>query len=517
MSRSRNIVFPAFGITAMVLAFAFVMANRNYGQSKIDILEDRLGDMEVHAQSSNLEIVAETARADELVKKVEAMQAKALAMVSTGTFAEPIPNRDSVFGLGRSAVEEEIMAWDVNVLPDGRGLPKGRGDVMWGEEVFADKCASCHGDFAEGVDNWPVLADGFDTLADEDPVKTLGSYWPHLSTAWDYIHRSMPFGAAGTLTADETYGILAYILYSNYLVDDDFELSHENFSDFEMYNKDGFVTDDRAKTEYSLWRTEPCMENCKSDVQITMRASVLDVTPDEDTTENSTDIIEKASLNASTTVMTGVELIDPELSAKGEKVFKKCMACHQIGDGAKNRTGPHLNSIIGRSIGSVDGFKYSKSLLAAAQDGSTWNIENLNIYLENPKKLFPKTKMSFGGLRKADDRSSVIAYLRKFSEVQVSENLLLGFTVSSDILDLKGDSEYGEYLASECLTCHQSSGSDKGIPKIHGLEKKKFVTALHAFRAKHRDNSVMQLVAGRLTDEEIAALAAYFGELKTQK
>ena len=517
MSRSRNIILPAFGITAMVLAFAFVLANRNYGQSKIDILEDRLGDMEVHAQSSNLKIVAETARADELTKKVEAVQAKVLAMESTETFDEPIPNRDSIFGLGRGAVDEEIMAWDVNVLPDGRGLPKGRGDVIWGEEVFAEKCASCHGDFAEGVDNWPVLADGFDTLADEDPVKTLGSYWPHLSTAWDYIHRSMPFGAAGTLTVDETYAIVAYILYSNYLVDEDFELSHENFSDFEMYNKDGFITDDRAKTEYSLWRTEPCMENCKSDVQITMRASVLDVTPDEEKSENATDRTENFSPSASTILTDNVELIDPVLSAKGEKVFKKCTACHQIGDGAKNRIGPHLNAIIGRPIGASDGFNYSKSLLAAAQAGSIWDVETLNNYLENPKKLFPKTKMSFSGLRKADDRSDVIAYLRQFSKVQGSENLLLGFTVSSDILELIGDSEYGEYLASECLTCHQSSGSDNGIPAIHGLEKEKFVTALHAFRAKYRDNSVMQLVAGRLSDEEIAALAAYFGELKTQK
>ena len=91
--------------------------------------------------------------------------------------------------------------------------------------MFVDRCASCHGEFAEGADNWPVLAGGFDTLADEDPVKTVGSYWPHLSTAWDYISRSMPFGEAGTLTADETYAIVAYILYSNDLVDDDFELS----------------------------------------------------------------------------------------------------------------------------------------------------------------------------------------------------------------------------------------------------------------------------------------------------
>ena len=79
----------------------------------------------------------------------------------------------------------------MDVLPDGRGLPEGSGDVWTGDEVFAEYCAACHGDFAEGRDAWPVLAGGFDTLDDRDPVKTVGSYWPYLSTVWDYVHRSI--------------------------------------------------------------------------------------------------------------------------------------------------------------------------------------------------------------------------------------------------------------------------------------------------------------------------------------
>ena len=130
-------------------------------------------------------------------------------VLSTPVFAETL-------GLGRPALPEEISAWDVDVLPDGRGLPEGRGNVLDGEEIFAEGCASCHGDFAEGVDNWPVLAGGFDTLADKDPVKTVGSYWPHLSTVWDYVHRSMPFGSAQTLSDDDVYAIVAYILYYKY-------------------------------------------------------------------------------------------------------------------------------------------------------------------------------------------------------------------------------------------------------------------------------------------------------------
>ena len=100
-------------------------------------------------------------------------------------------------------------------------------------QIFAEKCAACHGDFAEGVDNWPKLAGGADTLDHEDPLKTVGSYWPHLTTAYDYIKRSMPYGNAGTLSDDEVYAIVAYILYSNDLIEEDFVLvdkkMHMNF------------------------------------------------------------------------------------------------------------------------------------------------------------------------------------------------------------------------------------------------------------------------------------------------
>ena len=130
---------------------------------------------------------------------------------ATGAFAEKL-------GLGRAALPEEIGAWDWDVSPDGTGFPIGSGDAINGEEIFADQCAVCHGDFAEGMGRWPVLAGGIDTLADDDPVKTVGSYWPYISTVIDYVKRSMPFGNAGSLTNDEVYAIVAYILYSNDMI-----------------------------------------------------------------------------------------------------------------------------------------------------------------------------------------------------------------------------------------------------------------------------------------------------------
>ena len=327
------------------------------------------------------------------------------------------------YGLGRPALPEEIAAWDVDVRPDGSGLPEGSGDVWTGEEVFVEKCAACHGDFAEGRGNWPKLAGGDGTLADEDPLKTVGSYWPYLSTVWDYVHRSMPFGGAQTLTVDETYAITAYILYSNYIVEDDFTLSHENFLDVEMPNAEGFIVDDRAETEYSIWRTEPCMENCKDSVEITMRATVLDVTPEEEGAEEASmeapaedAVVEEAAVEVPATEEAATETaaLDPELVKAGEKVFKKCKACHQVGDGAKNRTGPALNGIVGHPVGAIDGFKYSKAMTEAGESGLVWTEEELKAFLKKPRDYMKGTKMSFSGLRKDQDLDAIVEYLKSF-------------------------------------------------------------------------------------------------------
>ncbi|MEM9148075.1 MAG: cytochrome c [Pseudomonadota bacterium] len=184
------------------------------------------------------------------------------------------------FGLGRQALQEEIAAWDIDVRPDGTGLPEGSGDVLTGEELFADQCASCHGDFGEGVDRWPVLAGGQGTLADDRPVKTIGSYWPYLSTVYDYINRAMPFGYAQSLAPDEVYAITAYLLYMNDVVENDaFVLSHENFSDVRLPNEQNFFADPRPDIP-SVAETAPCMTDCKDAPQITMRARILDVTPE---------------------------------------------------------------------------------------------------------------------------------------------------------------------------------------------------------------------------------------------
>ena len=206
-----------------------------------------------------------------------------LRIIAAANAANAPRQTGGLLGLGRKALDEEITAWDLDIAPDGTGLPVGSGSVSYGEEIFSEQCGACHGDFAEGVDRWPELAGGEGTLADDDPLKTVGSYWPYLSTAWDYIHRSMPFGYAQSLSDDDVYAMLAYILYSNDIIDDeDFVLSNENFLDVKMPNVEGFIIDDRDMTEYPIFSQDPCMEDCKVNVEVTMRARVLDVTPEDD-------------------------------------------------------------------------------------------------------------------------------------------------------------------------------------------------------------------------------------------
>ena len=163
-------------------------------------------------------------------------------------------------------------------------MPEAHGTVAEGEAIFTEQCASCHGDFGEGRGRWPVLAGGQDTLTRDRPVKTVGSYWPYLSTVYDYIHRAMPFGNARSLSSNQVYALTAYVLYLNDIVtDEDFELSNKNFETVKMPNAGDFIPDDRASEAHYKADAVPCMTDCKPDpVTITMQAQVLDVTPNSD-------------------------------------------------------------------------------------------------------------------------------------------------------------------------------------------------------------------------------------------
>jgi S-disulfanyl-L-cysteine oxidoreductase SoxD len=188
---------------------------------------------------------------------------------------------DRKFAIGHDATPAQIAGWDIDVRPDGQGLPPGKGSVKDGEAVYMGKCAACHGEFGESAGRWPQVAGGAGSLKSDDPVKTVGSYFAHLSTVIDYVRRGMPFGDAQSLTNDELYAVVAYTLFLNDIVDEKFVLSKETFAQVKMPNAGGFYDDDRETTEKAFWNSSPCMTNCKPDVKVTGRARVIDVTPDD--------------------------------------------------------------------------------------------------------------------------------------------------------------------------------------------------------------------------------------------
>lgn len=200
-----------------------------------------------------------------------------LALVAAPALAQSQPRQ---YGIGQPATPEQIAGWDIDVRPDGQGAPPGQGSVKAGEKIYLERCAACHGEFGESAGRWPQLAQGKGTLATNDPVKTVGSYYPYVSSVFDYIRRAMPFGDAQSLSNDELYAVTAYVLNLNDIVDDNFVLSKQTWQTVKMPNQGGFFDDDRQKTEKSFW-AKPCMKDCGPPVKITGRARAVDVTPDD--------------------------------------------------------------------------------------------------------------------------------------------------------------------------------------------------------------------------------------------
>lgn len=183
---------------------------------------------------------------------------------------------------GRAPTANEIKAWDTDVMPDGHGLPEGQGSVEEGDELYANECAVCHGEFGIGGKGYPTLSGGQGTLknqllkpGDPAPIRTIGSYWPYASTLFWYIKTAMPFPHPKSLSDSEVYAITAYLLSINDIevdgesIDDEFVLSKENFMKIQMPNKDGFYPVDPSRNDLKEMRPplaqgERCMKDCKA-------------------------------------------------------------------------------------------------------------------------------------------------------------------------------------------------------------------------------------------------------------
>ena len=152
------------------------------------------------------------------------------------------------YGFGSPASAADIAEVDIDVMPDGRGAPPGQGTYAEGQKVYEERCAACHSEdlsapvAGTGAD---ALAGGRESLASESPKKTVESYWPYASTLFDFTKRAMPFDAPGSLSDDEVYAVMAYILAETKIIDKNTVMNAEAIADVKMPNRDGFVSDPR--------------------------------------------------------------------------------------------------------------------------------------------------------------------------------------------------------------------------------------------------------------------------------
>ncbi|HMF98843.1 MAG TPA: c-type cytochrome [Vicinamibacterales bacterium] len=171
-----------------------------------------------------------------------ALGTAAVLVLATPTVADAA--QSPAFGVGHAATPSEIRAIDIDIAPDGRGLPPGGATAAAGKDVYTRRCETCHGPTGtEGPQD--ILVGGRGSLSTAKPVKTVGSYWPYATTLWDYIRRAMPFDHPGTLTDMEIYGATAYILFMNGIVGEHDDVDQQTLPLIKMPNRNGFVADPR--------------------------------------------------------------------------------------------------------------------------------------------------------------------------------------------------------------------------------------------------------------------------------
>lgn len=278
--------------------------------------------------------------------------------------------------IGRPATAEEIKAWDIDVRPDFKGLPAGSGSVSDGETLWEEKCASCHGSFGESNSVFAPLVGGVTaedlktgksaTLASDAPVRTAMSMSPTVSTLWDYIHRAMPWNAPLSLSVDDTYAAVAYLLYLSDIVDDEFVLDQNTIKDVQakMPNRNGMV-------EFpGLWYRNGksdvvgsnCMKNCVK--QVTVKSELPDYARPAHgnlamqsrewgpVRGANTDV--PAGTGATAPVKTAMKAESENAKTRKLAEGKGCLACH----GIENKiVGPGLAEVAAKYKGKADAQK----------------------------------------------------------------------------------------------------------------------------------------------------------------
>ena len=248
------------------------------------------------------------------------------------------------FGFGKPVTPREIAGWDIDVRPDGTGLPPGRGSVAQGQVIYDAKCADCHGTFGES-NSYLQIAGGVGSLRTDQPVRTTGSKLNYATTLWDYINRAMPFSAPQSLTPDEVYALTAYVLNLNDILPADATLDQVTLLGVRMPNRDGFTTahgfmrrDGKPDTNNTA-----CMTNCATTVKLSSEM------PDYARDQHG-NLAEQAA-------GVGVSAREPAMrtpaapkSAAMLAQANGCTACHDVAD---RKIGPGFREIAAKYVGDV--------------------------------------------------------------------------------------------------------------------------------------------------------------------
>ena len=175
------------------------------------------------------------------MRKIFVASPALLLILASPVFAQQSPN------LGKPISPEDLASWDISIGPDGAGLPPGSGTVKQGEAVYMAKCQACHGEKGAGTPNDRLVGGQGSLPGDKPAVKTVGSYWPYATTLFDYIRRAMPFNESKSLTNDEVYGVVAYLLNLNGVIPEGETMNAQSLPKVAMPNRDGFITFTRGK------------------------------------------------------------------------------------------------------------------------------------------------------------------------------------------------------------------------------------------------------------------------------
>jgi cytochrome c len=187
-----------------------------------------------------------------------AMALGASLLAASAVYADTFGNPPTS-GFGQPISEADLALWDIDIqTPTGKGLPEGQGTVAHGKEVFAERCAACHGKNAEGGPMYGTMVGGIGTMDQNPRVLTPGSMYPYGPILFDYVRRAMPLDAPQSLTAEETYSVVAYIYQLNGLLPADATIDGKTLAAMKMPNRDAFIVDDRPDT-----KAERCMTDCK--------------------------------------------------------------------------------------------------------------------------------------------------------------------------------------------------------------------------------------------------------------